>query len=123
MNNEVIGAITHGFGNFIMTSSFCVVTLGLADFLAAGLKMPKIRFRHAYVICATYIPPLLFALFYPHGFILGLKYASFFVAILLVILPALMAMSLDKSRLSKSRTLVLVAIIAIGIIVSGITML
>ncbi|MGL5799711.1 MAG: aromatic amino acid transport family protein, partial [Plesiomonas sp.] len=38
----------------------------------------------------TFIPPVLFALFYPQGFILALGYAAIPLAILALLLPAAM---------------------------------
>ncbi len=68
----------------------------------------------------TFFPPLLFVYFYPEGFILALKYAGIFVAILLAILPALMVFKLPKKGFYKSfvgrSLLVMIILIAVGII-------
>ena len=61
--------------------------------LADGLKMEKDA-THKYIIeLLTFIPPLVFALVYPNGFIIALGYAGIFVAILHGILPVIMAWS------------------------------
>ena len=46
----------------------------------------------------TYVPPFVFAVFFVDGFLHALGYASIFVAILLIILPALMAWSLRNKE-------------------------
>ena len=41
----------------------------------------------------TFVPPLLFALFYPNGFIFALGFAAIALAVLAVLLPASMVWS------------------------------
>lgn len=79
------------FAFFAIMTSLLGVSLSLTDFLADGLKIKKTRAGRFYLILLTFSPPLLFALFYPQGFILALNYAGICVAILLALLPALMA--------------------------------
>lgn len=79
------------FAFFAIVTSLLGVTLSLSDFLADGLKIEKTNVGKLALILMTFVPPFLFALFYPQGFILALKYAGIFVVILLALLPALMA--------------------------------
>lgn len=86
------------FSNIAMTTSFLGVSLSLFDFLADGFSRsnkPSGRFQTALL---TFCPPLIFAIFYPRGFIVALGYASIFVAILEIILPAFMAYKLRKHK-------------------------
>jgi len=77
------------------------VSLSLTDFLADGFKMKKTVVNRLLLIVGSYLPPLLFALFLRHGFILALSYAGVFVAILYGILPVLMVW---KARYRDGRT-------------------
>lgn len=79
------------FAFFAIVTSFLGVALSLSDFIADGLKIQKKGAGKVWISLFTFIPPLLFALFYPQGFILALRYAGIIVAILLGFLPTLMA--------------------------------
>ncbi|MBF5059024.1 amino acid permease [Candidatus Neptunochlamydia vexilliferae] len=78
------------FSFFALLTSFFGVALSLYDFLADGFKIKKTIKGRAILLVFMFTPPLLFALFYPSGFVLALGYAGVFVAILYGILPALM---------------------------------
>lgn len=96
-NNKLVTAGVNGFSNVAMTTSFLGVTLGLFDFLADAFKRVNTRAGRLQTSLLTFVPPLLFAIWYPKGFIIALGYAAIFVAILEIILPALMAYKLRKS--------------------------
>lgn len=83
------------FSNISMTTSFLGVALGLFDFLADGFRRPNTRLGRSQTALLTFIPPLLFTLFYPKGFMMALSYASIFVIILIISLPALMRVRLS----------------------------
>lgn len=85
------------FSNIAITTSFLGVTLGLFDFLADGFKRSDTHFGRLQTWLLTFIPPLIFALFFPKGFLLALNYAAFFATILIIIMPALMAYNLRKN--------------------------
>lgn len=88
--NAWISVIAKYFAFFAIATSFIGVSFGLFDFLADGFHIKKTKFGRFLTAIITFLPPLIFALAYPHGFILALGYAGIFVAILLGILPALM---------------------------------
>lgn len=94
INNKSVTVGINIFSNIAMTTSFLGVTLGLFDFLADGFKRSNTRFGRLQTACLTFIPPFVFALYFPEGFVLALKYAAFFAIVLVVILPALMAYKL-----------------------------
>ncbi len=79
------------FAFFAIVTSLIGVTLSLTDFLADGLKMKRTAIGRAVEVLLTFLPPLLFAIFYPKGFVMALKYAGIFVILLLAFLPPLMA--------------------------------
>lgn len=97
VNNKWVTMGINGFANIAMTTSFLGVSLSLFDFLADGFKRKNNISGRAQTALLTFIPPLVFALVYPNGFILALSYASIFVAVICVIMPALMALKLRKS--------------------------
>lgn len=78
------------FSLFALVTSFFGVALSLYDFLADGFKIKKTLKGKGILLMLMFIPPLLFALFYPSGFVAALGYAGVFVAILYGLLPAFM---------------------------------
>jgi tyrosine-specific transport protein len=97
VKNKWVVTAVNGFSNIAMTTSFLGVALSLFDFLAEGFKRSNTRVGRSQTALLTFIPPLLFAIYYPTGFVFALGYAAIFVSILLVIFPALMAYSLRRS--------------------------
>jgi tyrosine-specific transport protein len=94
-------AITHSsavkwfadvFTSICVLTSFLGVALSLSDFLEDGTgvskKTPKGMTINAVM---TFLPPLAIAIFYPKAFIIALSFGGMFSIILLIILPALMA--------------------------------
>ncbi len=79
------------FAFFAIVTSFLSVALSLVDFLADGLHMEKTRRGRIFLCLLALVPPYLFALYNPKIFILALKYAGGFGAVILFgIMPALM---------------------------------
>lgn len=124
-NNSWVVFGINSFANIAMTTSFLGVSLGLFDFLADGFKRPNTKFGRLQTALLTFSLPLIFALFYPEGFILALGYASIFIAILVVILPVLMVYKFRQNkkltspyRVKVGNTfLLIIAIIGVAIIV------
>lgn len=81
------------FAFFAITTSFIGVSFSLFDFLADGFTIKKTKLGRISTALLTFIPPFLFALMYPRGFIIALGFAGIFVAVLLCIMPATMAAS------------------------------
>ncbi|MCB1083289.1 MAG: tyrosine transporter [Simkania sp.] len=78
------------FSFFALVTSFFGVALSLYDFLADGFHIKKTIGGRFLLLVMMFAPPLLFAFFYPKGFLLAIGYAGVFVAILYGILPVLM---------------------------------
>jgi tyrosine-specific transport protein len=91
LQNPYITLFSRIFGFFAISTSFLGVSLSLSDFLVDGFRIKKTFLGKIGVTMLTFLPPLLFVWLYPKGFILALQYAGAFVAILLGILPILMA--------------------------------
>ncbi len=79
------------FAFFAIATSFLGVTLGLFDFLADGLAMPKKGIRKVLLAVLTFFPPLIVSLINPSLFIVALVFAGGIgCALLLGFLPTLM---------------------------------
>lgn len=92
--------IVNVFTDVAITTSFLGVSLGLLHFVMDGFHLKTTSHRQrGWGALITYFPPLLFAWFYPKGFIMALNYASSFVVILLVIIPVLMTYRIEQKRL------------------------
>lgn len=107
--------VAKSFSFFAVLTSFLGVSLSLADFLSDGLKLKRFGLEREIICLLTFVPPLLFVLFYKRGFLLALQFAGVFVALLLCILPALMAWKLYKGRMKKALLLVVIAL-SLGVI-------
>jgi len=83
--------IGQAFAFFAIATSFLGVTLGLFDFLADGLSMPKKGIRKVLLAAITFVPPLVVSLVNPSLFIVALVFAGGIgCALLLGFLPTLM---------------------------------
>lgn len=92
LGTGIVYAVGQSFAFFAITTSFLGVTLGLMDFLADGLKMPKVGLRRLFLAFLTFAPPLAIALTYPSIFLKALGFAGGIgCALLLGFLPALLA--------------------------------
>jgi len=103
------------FSFFAIITSFLGVSLSLSDFLGDGLKMHRFSWGREAVCLMTFVPPLVFVLTYQRGFMLALQYAGIFVAVLLGVLPALMAWTLPHYR-NRRWLLGVVLLVSLGVI-------
>jgi len=90
LQTPYISIIAKFFAFFAISTSFIGVSFSLFDFLSDGFRIKKSKLGRISTALMTFIPPMVFALVYPSGFILALGYAGIFVAILLCIMPAMM---------------------------------
>ena len=88
----------HFFTDVAMTTSFLGVSLGLFDFFADLFNTRDTKGQRLLMGIITFLPPLLFALLYPRGFITALGFAAIPLALLAIILPSLMALNCRKQR-------------------------
>jgi len=81
----------HAFAFFALTTSFLGVGLGLTDFLADGLKIPKKGLSRWALTLSVFIPPAIIAQANPTIFLTALTYAGGIgCALLLGLLPIVM---------------------------------
>lgn len=88
------------FMSLALATSFLGVALGLFDFLADLFKRQDNALGRLQTGILTFAPPLVFALFYPKGFVMALGYAAIALSILALLLPSAMAF---KSRALNQR--------------------
>lgn len=116
--------IAQMFMSLALGTSFLGVALGLFDFLADFFKRQDNVSGRVQTGILTFLPPLVFALFYPRGFVMALGFAAIALSILALLLPSAMAF---KSRLVNDRKYqvrggvsALLIVFLCGIIVIGI---
>lgn len=112
------------FMSLALATSFLGVALGLFDFLADLFKRQDNAAGRLQTGLLTFGPPLIFALFYPKGFVMALGYAAIALSILALLLPSAMAF---KSRALNQRryqvlggSIGLLIVFLCGIIVIGV---
>jgi tyrosine-specific transport protein len=88
---SMITTIAQYFALFAIITSFLGVALSFVDFLSDGCKIKKEGSGTLIICLMTFVPPLLFAIAYPHVFETALQYAGGFGAVILFgVLPSLM---------------------------------
>lgn len=102
IDRQQIGFIMMLFSNIALTTSFLGLSLALFDFLEDVVEKGQTRKRRKTVAFFTFVPPLIFAIVYPKGFLIALGYAAIFVAYTCLIQPALMVWKLRSSKELKS---------------------
>ncbi|MGX2968525.1 aromatic amino acid transport family protein [Ursidibacter sp. B-7004-1] len=92
--SSIIGAVVRIFSALALITSFLGVSLGLLEALDDLLKRVNIQAGRATLGAMTFIPPMLFAFFYPQGFIAALGYAGQMFAFYAIVLPIAMVWKL-----------------------------
>lgn len=93
-HSKAIKIFADVFTSICVLTSFLGVALSLSDFLEDGTGISKKSFSGLSINAAlTFVLPLLIAIFYPKAFIIALSFGGMFSIILLIILPASMAIA------------------------------
>ncbi len=92
VSSEYVKFFTKLFTSICVLTSFLGVSLCLTDFLADGFRLHKEGVNRFIIHAAVYLPPLIIVLFYPNAFIRALEYAGIYSVILLIFIPAWMAL-------------------------------
>ncbi|NHB86634.1 tyrosine transporter TyrP [Photorhabdus tasmaniensis] len=112
------------FANLALATSFLGVALGLFDFLGDLFKRKNNITGRVQTGLLTFAPPLVFALFYPKGFVMALGYAAVALSILALVLPSLLAFRSRQHNERRYRVLggkpVLALVFACGVAVIAI---
>ncbi|MDA3138484.1 aromatic amino acid transport family protein [Vibrio metschnikovii] len=96
-----LGSMIGIFADLALLTSFLGVSLGLFEFMGDTLRKKGAGVNRFVASVATFTPPLLFALFYPQGFIMALGYAAIALAVLAIFLPIAMVVRV-RSQASSS---------------------
>ncbi|MEZ8150036.1 aromatic amino acid transporter [Vibrio splendidus] len=95
---ETLSNVISAFSAAAILSSFVGVGLGVFDFLADLFHFDATSKGRTKTWAVTFIPPLIFSLLFPFGFLTAIGYAASAAAIWACIVPALLA---RKSRLQR----------------------
>ncbi len=92
VHNTTIDRLFRTFTSICMLTAFLGVALCLMSFLADGLSLKNRGKQGLLLAIITFLPPLSLVLFFPGAYLSALRYAGVLCVILLIILPALMAL-------------------------------
>lgn len=93
------------FAAAAILTSFWGVALALNDYIKDIAKdRPAIK-HNVTAFLLTFLPPILFALFYPDGFVIALGYASISLVVLALIIPMLLLQKAKKQAGEKTSML------------------
>jgi len=92
IHNKTIDAFFRAFMSICMLTAFLGVALCLMSFLSDGLNLTR-RGKEGFLLAfITFLPPFILVLYFPGVYLSALSYAGILCVILLLILPALMAL-------------------------------
>ena len=85
--SHFMGEVVRVFSSLALITSFLGVMLGVFEGLGDLFKRYHLPNNRVVLTIAAFLPPLVFALFYPEGFITALSYAGLLCAFYCLILP------------------------------------
>ena len=124
-SNMIAGAVKL-FSTLALVTSFLGVGLGLLECIEDLLKRSfNISAGRISLGLMTFIPPLVFALFYPEGFILALGYAGQMFAFYAVVLPVSLVWKAHRTHTDLpykvwGGNLTLIIVLILGVIITSI---
>ena len=124
-SNMIAGAVKL-FSTLALVTSFLGVGLGLLECIEDLLKRSfNISAGRISLGLMTFIPPLVFALFYPEGFILALGYAGQMFAFYAVVLPVSLVWKARRDHTNLpykvlGGNLTLIIVLVLGVIITSI---
>ena len=124
-SNMIAGAVKL-FSTLALVTSFLGVGLGLLECIEDLLKRSfNISAGRIPLGLMTFIPPLVFALFYPEGFILALGYAGQMFAFYAVVLPVSLVWKARRTHTNLpykvwGGNLTLIIVLILGVIITSI---
>ena len=101
-----INAFLSVFVNVSIITSFICVGLSLYHYIKDSFQRFDIRINKAIGFLLTFIPPFIFTVFYPQGFILALQYAAIFAVVIFVFTPIYLEKN-NRHRLINAYPLIL----------------
>ncbi|HHE9400422.1 aromatic amino acid transporter [Haemophilus sp. HN_Hi01] len=124
--SNVIASAVKLFSTLALTTSFLGVGLGLLECIEDLLKRSfNVTAGRISLGLLTFIPPLVFALFYPEGFILALGYAGQMFAFYAVVLPVSLVWKARRTHTNLpykvwGGNLTLIIVLVLGITITSI---
>lgn len=124
-SNIIAGAVKL-FSTLALVTSFLGVGLGLLECIEDLLKRSfNVTAGRISLGLLTFIPPLVFALFYPEGFILALGYAGQMFAFYAVVLPVSLVWKARRTHTNLpykvwGGNLTLIIVLVLGVIITSI---
>ncbi|PMK32642.1 transposase [Vibrio lentus] len=97
---ETLSNVISSFSAAAILSSFIGVGIGVFDFLADLFQFDSTSKGRTKTWAVTFIPPLIFSLLFPFGFLAAIGYAASAAAIWACIIPAFLAKEARLKRLS-----------------------
>ena len=85
--SHFMGEVVRVFSSLALITSFLGVMLGVFEGLGDLFKRYHLPNNRVVLTIAAFLPPLVFALFYPEGFITALSYAGLLCSFYCLILP------------------------------------
>lgn len=119
VNLGIISISFNVFASAALVTSFLGVSLGLFDYIADLFKTNKRINKRWMVSLLTFLPPVVFALFYPKGFVLALGYAAIPLAFLVLILPVMLIKKiyfLQNIKMTWRKKISLFTVVIFGIL-------
>lgn len=92
VDSVTISSLFNFFTSVCMLTAFLGVSLCLLSFLSDGLNLVTQGKQGLSLFLLTFLPPVLFVVYWPGAYIYALQYAGFFCVILLLLLPACMSL-------------------------------
>lgn len=124
--SNVIASAVKLFSTLALITSFLGVGLGLLECIEDLLKRSfNVTAGRISLGLLTFIPPLVFALFYPEGFILALGYAGQMFAFYAVVLPVSLVWKARRAHTNLpykvwGGNLTLIIVLVLGVIITSI---
>ena len=124
--SNMIAGVVKLFSTLALVTSFLGVGLGLLECIEDLLKRSfNISAGRISLGLMTFIPPLVFALFYPEGFILALGYAGQMFAFYAVVLPVSLVWKARRTHTNLpykvwGGNMTLIIVLVLGVIITSI---
>lgn len=103
VNTPTVEISVRLFSALALATSFLGVALGLFDYLADLFKRTNNASGRLQTGLITFLPPLMFALFYQKGFIMALGYAAIALSVLALLIPAMLVRKTRKQHIGGYR--------------------
>ena len=118
IQSKSIVFLISAFSSLAMFTSYLCVSLGLFDSVASTLKKGNSNKDRLFTAMLTYLPPLIFTIVYPDGFVSALGAAAIFLVVLAILFPVCSLMKIRANQHQKEYNVVTnkIILVAVGLI-------